>query len=322
MIDDILQTPLVLNDLLTKINYNFRFNKLKKIYIAASGSSRNAVNTAKYYMEKKLNIPVIVEFAGELTQRHVAFTNNDQFIALSQSGETADVLSALKKAKSAGCNTFAITNNENSTIHNLADAGMPIMAGQEKSIPATKSFTCQLMCLYLLTLNITGQQEPDLFKVPEKIDEFVKNDTQTEGIAQQIKNYKNLILLGRGQNWGLAEEGALKIKETSYINATGYPTGEFMHGHIAVLNEDFPVISILARSYDDRKSRELAIKNTQEIKQKRNPKLIELNHNVDNEVIAPFITAVMLQLLAYKTAMLLGKDTDRPRGLEKTVGSE
>jgi len=322
MINDIHQTPLVLEELLKKEVPRIKFINFQKIYIAASGSSRNAANAAKYFMEKKIKLPVIVEFAGEFSHRNVALRGDELFIALSQSGETADVLSALKKAKKAGCMTFAVTNNENSTIHKLADSGMQIMAGEEKSIPATKSFTCQLMCLYLLALNIAGKQEPDLLKVPGKIANYLENNNDIASIAEKLKNYKNLILLGRGQNWAFAEEGALKIKETSYINATGYPTGEFMHGHLAILDEEFPVISILAKSFNDVENYILAVKNTQEIKQKRNPVLIELNHNEQNEIIAPFITAVMLQLLAYKIATALGRDTDRPRGLKKTVDSE
>ncbi len=322
MLNDIKETPKVLETLLHNNQTEQKPPSADKIYIAASGSSRNAANIAKYFIEKTANVPVIVDFAGEFAHRGVAITKNDLFVPLSQSGETADVLAALKKAKSAGARTFAVTNNENSTIHKLSDAGMPVYAGEEKSIPSTKSFTCQLMCLYLLGLHLGNKYEPVLREVPEKISGFIETEDKTDGIAAEIKEYKNIILLGRGQNHALAEEGALKIKETSYINAASYPAGEFMHGHLAVLDSEFPVISILSRCFDDAENYGLAIKNTRDIRQKRNPRIIELLHSEENKIIAPFITAVMLQLLAYKTAMLLGRDVNRPRGLKKTVESE
>ncbi|KKQ38286.1 MAG: Isomerizing Glutamine-fructose-6-phosphate aminotransferase [Candidatus Moranbacteria bacterium GW2011_GWF2_37_7] len=321
MLKDIKETPAALETLLKNTQITLK-KDISKIYIAASGSSRNAANIARYFIEKITNIPVIVDYASEFAHRSVAMTQNDLFIPLSQSGETADVLSALKKAKDKGIATFAITNNENSTIYKSTDAGMLAYAGKETSIPATKSFTCQLMCLYLLGIHLAGKQEQDLYKVPEKIAQFIDNCSELDSIAKQIKDFKSLIILGRGQNWAFAEEGSLKIKETTYINATGYPTGEFLHGHLAVLDENFPVISILTRCFDDADNYFLAIKNTEEIKKKRNPILIELRHGEENEFIAPFITAVMLQLLTYKTAILLGRDTDKPRSLNKVVEKE
>ncbi|OGI02915.1 MAG: hypothetical protein A2Y25_09890 [Candidatus Melainabacteria bacterium GWF2_37_15] len=321
MLKDIKETPAALETLLKNTQITLK-KDISKIYIAASGSSRNAANIARYFIEKMANMPVIVDYASEFAHRSVAMTQNDLFIPLSQSGETADVLSALKKAKDKGIATFAITNNENSTIYKSTDIGMLAYAGEETSIPATKSFICQLMCLYLLGLHLAGKQEQDLWKVPEKIASFIENCSELDSIAEQIKDFKNLIILGRGQNWAFAEEGALKIKETSYINATGYPTGEFLHGHVAVLDENFPVISILTRCFDDAENYPLAIKNTEEIKKKRNPIMIELRHGEENEIIASFITAVMLQLLTYKTAMLLGRNVDKPRSLNKVVEKE
>lgn len=326
MIKDILETPSRLEFQLKNTIINLEPLKFNKIYIAASGSSRNAANIAKYFIEKVVKTPVIVDYAGEFAHRSVAFGKNDLFIPLSQSGETADVLSALNKAKMSGVRTFAITNNENSSIHKLADSAIQAYAGTEKSIPATKTFTCQLMALYLLGMHLGKLHGTEIEKItdkiPEKISKFIEQEDQTDAIAEKIKSTKSLILLGRGQNHPLAEEGALKFKETTYINATGYPTGEFLHGHLALLDENFPVISILTRSFDDSENYPLAIKNTEEISQKRNPILIKLSHNEENEIIAPFITAVMLQLLTYKTAMLLGRDVDNPRSLQKTVESE
>lgn len=322
MLKDIKETPHVLEKLLSSNQLYADFKNINNIYIVASGSSRNAANVAKYFLEKVTSIPVIVDFAGEFAHKTPAINKNDLFIPLSQSGETADVLAALKKVKSRGIRTFSITNKENSAIHNLSDNGMLVYAGEEISIPATKSFSGQLMCLYLLGLHIAGKSAEGLHHIPGKIADFIDKNSELNTIAEQIKNHKNLIILGRGQNWALAEEAALKIKETSYINATGYPTGEFLHGHLALLDEDFPVLSILTRCFDDAENYSLAIKNTEEIRKKRTPIMLELVHNEQNEIIAPFITTILLQLLAYKTATLLGRDTDKPRSLNKTVETE
>ncbi len=359
MLKDIKQTPdrlkALLNSYIQKnkeiINIKLSVNpeKLGKIYITASGSSRNAANTAKYVIEKIAGIPVIVDFAGEFANRSVAVNQNDLLIALSQSGETADVFAALKKTKKKGIPTFAITNNPDSGIHKLADSAMFIHAGEEKSIPATKSFTCQLMSLYILGLFLAEQRkfcpEPEINIIKEKLSAIPGKISENIGvfsekanlIAGKIKDNTGLIILGRGQNSALAEEGALKIQETSYINTFGYPTSEFMHGHLAVLEEGFPVISILTEVFDDFSSNILAEKNTLEIKKKRNPFLITIARNTRfpeeeadifieiNEPapeIAPFLTAVFLQFLAYKLAVLLGRDTANPRSLSKTVTNE
>ena len=327
-----------------------------KIYIIASGSSRNAANAAKYFIEKVAKIPVIVDFAGEFAHRSPVVSQNDLLISLSQSGETADVLAALKKGKEMGMNTFAITNNPESTIHKLSDSSMAVQAGEEESIPATKSFTCQLMSLYLFGLYLAQERKKltaeeiealkeKLLKVPElisqSIESFKDGKTLTEGIlrrfapqnddlASKIKDFKNLIILGRGQNWALAEEFALKIQETSYINAFGYPTGEFMHGHLAILDENIPVISLLTKTFDDSGNYKLAQKNTEEIKTKRNPMLITIGHTdsadlhleIEDEVLTPFLTTLIIQLLSFKIASLLGKDVSNPRSLNKAVLNE
>lgn len=357
MLKDIKETPEALKTLLNtyiskeagvkNIKIPINPQKLDKIYIAASGSSRNAANTAKYFMEKITGVPVIVDFASEFAHRTPAISQNDLLILLSQSGETADVLAALKKAKNLNICTFAVINEQNSSISKLADAEMLVYAGKEQGIPATKSFTCQLMSLYLLGIYIAEQKKSfssqeifaiiqKLSRIPDKISENIDLYLKKATIAaHKIKDSSILIILGRGQNWAISEECALKIQETSYINAFGYPTGEFMHGHFAVLEENFPVLSLLTEIFDDTQSSILAAKNTRELREKRNPLIIAVGHaGIDvsadvfieieekDKVITSFLTVVLIQLLAYKTAELSGKNTINPRSLKKSVLDE
>ncbi|HSA06109.1 MAG TPA: SIS domain-containing protein [Candidatus Gastranaerophilales bacterium] len=323
--------------------------EIEKIYITASGSSRNAANFAKFFIEKTANIPVIVDYAGEFAHRSPVLNKNDLIISLSQSGETADVLAALKKARTAGISVFSITNNETSSIHKLADSGMLILAGTEESIPATKSFTCQLICLYIFGIHLAEKRnslpkeeiqaiKEKIFLIPDKISLAIEEFSEKiNPIALKIKDFNSLIILGRGQNWAFAEEAALKIQETCYINAFGFPTGEFMHGHIAVLDEKSIVLSIQTRAFDDLQSYNLALKNTQEIKKKRAPFLITIGHDSSayptqsdifieikdqDEIITAFICVIILQLITNKTAELLGRDVISPRSLNKALLNE
>lgn len=358
MLKDIKETPDVLNSLLkshivtnqciTTIKFPVNSQNIDKIYVVASGSSRNVGNVAKYFIEKVANIPVIVDFASEFAHRTPSISKNDLLILLSQSGETADVIASLKKAKQMDLATFAVTNNKNSSIHRLSDFAMDVQAGIEESIPATKSFTCQLMCLYILGLYLAENRKTlskaqinsikqDLLNVPEKIKALIDHNEDITRAADKIKDFNNLIILGRGQNSALAEEGALKIKETSYINASGMPTGEFMHGHVAVLDENFPIISLLTRCFSDEQNYTLAQSNTKQINAKRKPILITIGHDPEkikdltdffinieenNERITPFLTTVILQLLADEIAKLLGRDVNKPRSLNKIVLDE
>jgi len=356
MLKDIKETPHALKTVLNtyfqedktikNIQIPVDSEKIEKIYIPASGSSRNAANIARYFIEQAANIPVIVDYAGEFAQRSVSVKQNDVVIPVSQSGETADVMAALRKAKEMGMSSFSITNNENSAMHKLADTGMLICAGHEESIPATKTFTCQLMSLYILGVYLAEKKKTislkeaevikeKLFEIPDKIsaniNEFTEKIFET---SNKIKDYSDLIIVGRGQNFGLADETALKIQETSYINAFGYPTGEFMHGHLAILEEKSPIISIVTETFDNSRSNALAIENIQDIKDRRNPFIILIGHNriewadifiqinEQDRIITLFLTVVLLQLLAYKTATLLERDTINPRSLKKTVLNE
>lgn len=334
-------------------NISINAEKISKIYIVASGSSRNAGNITRYFIESVTQIPVITEHASEFALRNPVLSANDVVIFVSQSGETSDVLSALHIAKTKGACTFAITNNETSTIHKTADSAMFIYAGKETSIPATKSFAAQLACLYIIGIflaeknNIVPAEKLAFYKqkiygIPEKIEKLISNTDEIDKIAQKLYDKKSIIILGRSQNYGLAEECALKIKETCYINTGGYPTGEFLHGHLAMLDENSPVISIITKQGNHEDNYLLAIGNTIQFIKKRNANIIVVKDAADNyinskfseyqtdflnitefdEEFSPVYSAVVLHLLAYKMAELLGHDVNNPRSLSKTVSNE
>jgi glucosamine--fructose-6-phosphate aminotransferase (isomerizing) len=334
-------------------NLNLKDKEISKIYIVASGSSRNAGTITKYFIESVAQIPVIVEHASEFGERKPVLNSKDMVIFVSQSGETSDVLTALNYAKSKAAYTFAITNNEESTIHRTADSAMFIHAGKEISVPATKSFAAQLVCLYILgvaiaeTNNSISFDKAEFFKekirqMPDKLEKLINNQEEIEIIAQELYESKSLILLGRGQNFGLAEEASLKIKETCYMNTGGYPTGEFLHGHLAMLDETSPIISVVTKYGFDENNYFLAISNTKQFIKKRDAKVVILKDSADelvtekfsdyavsflnisefDEVFSPVYSALVIHLLAFKMAELLGHDVNNPRSLSKTVLGE
>lgn len=334
-------------------NIKIDIKKISNIYIIASGSSRNAGNITRYFIESVAQIPVTVEHASEFAVRNPVLSSKDLVIFVSQSGETSDVLSALQVAKIKGAYTFAITNNETSTIHKTADSAMFIYAGKEISVPATKSFASQLICLYIIGIYLAAKHNtiPDsqiefykqkIRQIPEKIEKLITNTEEIDKIAQKLYDKKSLIILGRGQNFGLADEVALKIKETCYINSGGYPTGEFLHGHLAMLDENCPVVSIITKAGHDEQNYTLAVGNTMQLIKKRNADVVIVKDKADSyinsklsefhadylnisefdEEFSPVYSAVVLHLLTYKMALLLGNDVNNPRSLSKTVSAE
>lgn len=364
MIEEIKEQPKVLKELIEKyvldnnINLNFdeldnKIKDIKNIYIVASGSSRNVGIIAAYTFEKYAKIPSSVDFASEFAHKELSLTENDLVLAISQSGETADTLAAIKKAKENGAITFALTNNAESKIHKFADYKMIVGAGEEKSIAATKSLTAQLMNIYFLSLHfgllkntidldLWKSLTKELIKLPLNLQKIINNVDDINKATEIIKDSKNLVILGRGVNFGSACEAALKIKETCYIDANGYPTGEFLHGYVAVLDETIPVISIIHKAKSNVSRFKLAVGNTETIKNKRNPPMIIFT-NVSKEEFAKidalkdsliicipdcheefsaFYYIVMFQLIAYKTALLLGREISKPRGLTKAVTQE
>ncbi len=332
-------------------NIEILLNEISKIYIVASGSSRNAGNIAKYFIESITRIPVIVEHASEFGTRNPVLYKDDLVIFVSQSGETSDVLAALQIAKNKGACTFAITNNSDSTIHKAADSAMFIHAGKETSIPATKSFIAQLVCLFILGVYIAEKNNKispeeiqkfctELNQMPEKLEKLISNTQQINSAAEKLFNTKSLVILGKGQGFGLADEAALKIKETCYINTAGYPTGEFLHGHLAMIDEGCPVVSILLKN--DTINHNIAVGNTLKLINKRDAHVFAVKdvsddyvsskfagHSVEYiditasaEVFSSVYAAVVLHLLAYKMAELLGHDVNNPRSLTKTVSND
>lgn len=334
-------------------NVKINLEKISKIYIIASGSSRNAGNITKYFIELITQIPVTVEHASEFATRNPVLFPDDLVIFVSQSGETSDVFSALQAAKLKGAYTFAITNNETSAIHKTADSAMFIHAGKEISIPATKSFTAQLICLYITGIylaernkTISAEQinfyKQKIYQMPEMIEKLISNTEEINEIAKKLYDKKSLIILGKGENFGLAEESALKIKETCYINTGSYPTGEFLHGHLAMLDENCPVISIITKCETNETNFNIAIGNTISLIKKRNAQVFIVKGAADLYTISKFAeynveylnisefdkefstvySAVVLHLLANKMAELLGHDVNNPRSLSKTVSAE
>jgi glucosamine--fructose-6-phosphate aminotransferase (isomerizing) len=326
---------------------------LSKIYIVASGSSRNVGNIAKYLFTSLVKLPILTDYASEFAHKELFLKSNDLVIAISQSGETADTYQALKIAKEKGAHTLALTNNPESKIHKLAESAMEVRAGSEKSIASTKAFTAQLINLYILAFYLgekRGAIEHDLLsalknelnKVPDNINKIFESIDQIEEIADKLKNARSIVMTGRGINYATAREGALKTKEITYIDSNGYPSGEFLHGHMAFVDELVPIVSTITGKNHNRINYDLAIKNTEEVKLKRNPSLVIIKNTDDNEIeeiaafkdayfinipeaselVSPVFAVVCMQILALKLAEKLGRNIDQPRSLNKVVSSE
>jgi len=327
---------------------DFPLKKWNRIVICASGSSKNAGEIAKYFIEHLCNIPCSVEYASEFAHKENTLAKNDLFIAISQSGNTADTFEALLKAKEKKVTTFALTNNIESKIHQNADYKILADAGVENSIAATKSFTAQLLILYVFAMalaeNVSAVELTELKKefleIAEKYDAIFSQREVIKKIAKKMKKAKSIVILSRNINSALAKEGGLKIKETCYINAISAPAGEFMHGHFAFLDKKVPIIGIVNNSDDDIETYNLTLNNLAEIKKKRKAKVfllktygdtfaqqkIQNKYSVDipkiNKWFTPFLNLMALQLMAYETAKLIHDDIDQPRDLQKCVASE
>ncbi|MCD7779714.1 MAG: glutamine--fructose-6-phosphate transaminase (isomerizing) [Candidatus Gastranaerophilales bacterium] len=318
---------------------------LNKIEIIACGTSLHAALAGKYIIEDFAGISVEVEASSEYIYRKTTTNASTLVIGVSQSGETADTITAIKQAKAKNSHVLIITNRPDSNMARLADSLIPVNAGIEVSVAATKSYTAQLISFYLLAIHlaeIKGSMEKsylknikhELIQLPSKIEEILSNTSNIKECARKYSSYKNFIYIARGINLATAYEGALKLKEISYINATGYPAGELKHGPIAMLDETMPVLSILMPGGI---TYEKVLSNSEEAKA-RNAKLIALtssdDKNIDalfdvviripkiSEILSPALTCVPLQLLAYYIAEFLGKDVDQPRNLAKSVTVE
>ncbi len=316
----------------------------KRIVIVACGTSWHAGLLAEYVIEELCRIPVEVEYASEFRYRNPVVQKDDVIIAISQSGETADTLVALESAKQKGAFIFGVVNAVGSSIARLSDAGAYSHAGPEIGVASTKAFTGQLAVLIMMALKIgyaKGTIERDRYlhlmrdleAAPEKVRELLKDTSNIQRIAMKYKDARDFLFLGRGYNFPVALEGALKLKEISYIHAEGYPAAEMKHGPIALVDEALPVVFVATKdSYYEK-----IVSNIQEIKARRG-KVIALVTEGDaiipgmaddvlfvpdtDELIAPLISVIPLQLLSYYVGIAKGLDVDKPRNLAKSVTVE
>jgi len=321
-----------------------QINRIKgahRIYITACGTSWHAGLMGKYLIEEYARIPVHVEYASEFRYRNPIINNKTVVIAISQSGETADTLAALKKAKEFGALTLGICNVVGSSIARETDCGVYTHAGPEIGVASTKAFTSQVAVLFLLSLCFSKNNGPTgenfskaLLNIGDQVKQILKNSKKINEVAEATFQSDNFLYLGRGMNFPVALEGALKLKEISYIHAEGYPAAEMKHGPIALIDENMPVVFIAPN--DETYSKVLS--NIQEVKA-RNGVVIALTDYKTNELtkvsdyiievpksshprIFPLLASISLQLLAYQLAVLRDCNIDRPRNLAKSVTVE
>lgn len=317
--------------------------RTRKIYITACGTSYHAGLIGEYMLEEYCRIPVEVEYASEFRYRDPIINDDDLVIAISQSGETADTSAALKEAKRKGSTVMGIVNVVGSTIARETHGGMYIHAGPEIGVASTKAFTSQVTALALLTVMIARTKSmsaeegrkiiKELKALPDKVEKALKSDKIIKELALEFKDKSNFLYLGRGYNFPVALEGALKLKEISYIHAEGYPAAEMKHGPIALIDQDMPVVFIATKD----STYEKIITNIQEVKA-RHGRVIAVVSEGDDEIckmvdycipipstinfLQPIISIVPLQLLAYHIAVLRGCNVDQPRNLAKSVTVE
>ena len=297
----------------------------------------------EYLIEEFARIPVEVDYASEFRYRNPVVTKDDVVIVISQSGETADTLAALRLAREKGALVMGICNVVGSTIARETLCGIYTHAGPEIGVASTKAFTAQVTALYLLALMLSQGRTmsrdeiklylKDLGKVPEKVEQILKQNDFILDIAEGYRDARNFLYLGRGYNFPVALEGALKLKEISYIHAEGYPAAEMKHGPIALIDEDMPVIFIATRDNSYAK----VLSNIEEVRSRKG-RVIAIANEGDDEIgrladhviyipaasapVTPLLSVIPLQLLAYHIATLRGCNVDRPRNLAKSVTVE
>lgn len=337
-----IEEPIVLDEV--KIDKETLKN-LNRIEIIACGTSLHAAMVGKFLIEDFTGIAVDVEASSEYIYRKTVTNDKTLVIGVSQSGETADTITAIRQAKEKGAHALIITNRPDSSMARYADSLIPVNAGIEISVAATKSYTAQVLSFYLLAIKLAEIKgtlanefmrnlKHELIQLPVKMEKILNNTEEIQAVARKFANFRNFIFIARGINLATALEGALKLKEISYINATGYSAGELKHGPIAMLDETMPVLSILIPggiTYDK------ILSNSEEAKA-RNARLIALTSSNDehlndifeniihipevSELLSPIVANVPCQLLAYYIAEFLGKDVDQPRNLAKSVTVE
>ncbi len=320
-----------------------RLIKSKRFIISACGTSWHSALVGEYMFEQFLRIPTEVEYASEFRYRNPILNSDDTIFFISQSGETADTLAALREAKQKGALCLGICNVVGSSIARESDAGVYVHAGPEIGVASTKAFTSQLLVLALITLLLARRKDMSLvdgkkiveefYSIPEKISKILKLNSQIESIAEEFVDSHNFLYLGRGYNFPVALEGALKLKEISYIHAEGYPAAEMKHGPIALVDENMPVVFIAPKD----STYEKIISNIEEVKARKGKVIVIANESddeIDNLVdwvikvpdtirlLMPVLTVIPLQLLAYHIAVKKGLNVDQPRNLAKSVTVE
>lgn len=321
-----------------------RFMHAKRIIFVACGTSWHSAMIAEYLIEELARIPVEVEYASEFRYRNPILDEHDVVIAISQSGETADTLAALELAKEKGAFLYGVVNVIGSSIARFTHSGSYIHAGPEIGVASTKAFTSQLSVLTLMALYL-GKQKGTISEayfrellfafeaIPQKVEEVLNNKEKIKFIASEIKDVTNALYLGRGINFPVALEGALKLKEISYIHAEGYPAAEMKHGPIALIDTNMPVFVIATNM----SAHEKIVSNIQEVKARKglviaivlegDTKIAEIADYVieipeTQEPFSPLLSVIPLQLLSYYVAVLRGTDVDQPRNLAKSVTVE
>jgi glucosamine--fructose-6-phosphate aminotransferase (isomerizing) len=321
-----------------------RFLNADRIIIVACGTSWHAGLVAEYVFEDLSRIPVEVEYASEFRYRNPIITEKDVVIAISQSGETADTRAAIQLAKSKGAFVFGVCNVVGSTIARESDAGAYTHAGPEIGVASTKAFTTQITVLTLIALKLAKVKGTisssdyhmhlqELSLIPNKVKESLLADNHIKEISNVYKDMPNFLYLGRGFNFPVALEGALKLKEISYIHAEGYPAAEMKHGPIALIDEQMPVVVIATKKGHYEK----VVSNIQEIKSRKGKIIAIVNNNDVSvreiadyvievpetlELLSPLLTTIPLQLLSYHIAVMRNCNVDQPRNLAKSVTVE
>ncbi|HRS54648.1 MAG TPA: glutamine--fructose-6-phosphate transaminase (isomerizing), partial [Bacteroidales bacterium] len=326
------------------LDYEKKLVSANRIIIVACGTSWHAGLVGEYLIEDLARIPVEVEYASEFRYRNPIIYEGDILIAISQSGETADTLAAVELAKSKGAIILGICNVVGSSIARATHAGSYTHAGPEIGVASTKAFTAQVTILTLLAIRLghlrgTIQESRyrqllyELENIPEKVEKTLKSYDLIKNIAQFFKNTRNFLYLGRGYNYPVALEGALKLKEISYIHAEGYPAAEMKHGPIALIDEEMPVVVIAT----NKGTYEKVLSNIQEVKARKG-KIIAIITEGDTtvkkmadfiieipeteEIFIPLLATIPLQILSYQIAILRGCNVDQPRNLAKSVTVE
>ncbi|MGR3810238.1 glutamine--fructose-6-phosphate transaminase (isomerizing) [Jiulongibacter sp. NS-SX5] len=326
------------------INHLDKLAKSQRIVFVACGTSWHACLVGEYLFEELARINVEVEYASEFRYRNPIINEGDIVIAISQSGETADTLAALELAKQKGATILGICNVVGSSISRLTDAGVYTHAGPEIGVASTKAFTAQVTVLAMMAIATAknkgsiddGQYRrllSEMAAIPNKVEEILKLDQEIKDISKLFTFASNFIFLGRGINFPVALEGALKLKEISYIHAEGYPAAEMKHGPIALIDEDMPVVFIATKD----SSYEKVVSNIQEVKARKGRVIAIINHGdtvvrdmvdfaieipTSHEMVAPLLASIPLQLLSYHIAVLRGRNVDQPRNLAKSVTVE